>query len=367
MTDETLFKIAITKVPMVGPVIAKHLISYCGGVEAVFNEKRKALLKIPGVGNKTIDILLKQDPEKLAEQELRFIEQHNIQPLFYLDETYPFRLKNYPDCPLMLYYKGNADLNHPRIVSVVGTRKPTLQGQAICEDLISDLKEYGVLILSGLAYGIDVTAHKKCLNLEIPTVGVLGHGLSQIYPSAHRNVAQKMIQAGGLLTEFTSELGPEREHFPMRNRIVAGMCDALIVVETKAKGGSMITADIANNYNKDVFAIPGRIGDPLSKGCIQLIKSHKAALIESAKDIGYIMRWEKIKAQKIVQKKLFLELSESEHKVIGLIRKHDNLSIDQLNLEMKMTPSKMASLLLHLEFKGLVKSLPGKRYILEHS
>ncbi len=367
MTDETLFKIAITKVPLVGPVIAKHLISYCGGVEAVFREKRKALIKIPGIGHKTIDILLKQDPERLAEKELKFIEQHNIRPLFYLDKTYPTRLRNYPDCPLMLYYKGAADLNHHRIVSIVGTRKPTAQGKAICEELISDLKDYGVLVLSGLAYGIDVTAHKKCLNLDIPTVGVLGHGLSQIYPSAHRNIAQKMMASGGLLTEFTSDLGPEREHFPMRNRIVAGMCDALVVVETKAKGGSMITADIANNYNKDVFAIPGRIGDPLSKGCIHLIKSHKAALIESAKDIAYIMRWEKAKAQKIVQKKLFLELSESEQKVIQLIREHDNLSIDQLNLEMEMTPSKMASLLLHLEFKGIVKSLPGKRYVLGHS
>ena len=290
--------------------MARHLIHYCGGVEAVFKSSKNALLNIPGVRKTAIDFILKCNPEKLAAAEIEFLEKHKVKALFFSDDDFPSRLKHFSNAPLMLYYRGTANLNHDRIVSIVGTRKPTEHGKAICEELVDNLMAYDVLVVSGLAYGIDVTAHKKSLSLNIPNIGVLGHGLKTIYPSSHRLVAERMLQCGGLLTEYTSDIGPEREHFPMRNRIVAGLADALIVVETAKKGGSIITAELANQYNKDVFAVPGRLKDANSKGCNHLIKSHKAALIESAEDIAYVMRWESSKEQRMVQQALFAELTE---------------------------------------------------------
>jgi len=221
-----LNRIAITKIPKVGPITARNLISYCGGVDAVFKTSKKALVKIPGIGEKTAITLLKKAYFKTAEKELAFIAKKGITPLFFLDKAYPQRLKPLDDAPVMLYYKGTADLNHPRIVAVVGTRKPSEVSSLLCEELIADLKTYNVLIVSGLAYGIDAVAHKKSLALGMETIGVLGHGLNQIYPAQHRQIAEKMLTQGGLLTEFTSDSKPDAGHFPMRNRIVAGMCDA---------------------------------------------------------------------------------------------------------------------------------------------
>ena len=363
MDNSLLYKIAITKIPLVGTINAKNLISYCGGVEAVFFNSKKALLKIPGVGVETASSIVEQSVLKSAEAEIEFIEKHNIKSYFYLDEDYPARLKHYEDCPVMLYFRGNANLNHHRNVAIVGTRKPTPQGRIICEELVEGLQAYDVNIISGLALGIDVTAHKKSVDLGIDTVGVLGHGLSMIYPSQHKAIAEQMLERGGLLTEFTSQLTPEREHFPMRNRIVAGLCDALIVVETANKGGSMISAEIANAYNKDVFAVPGRLNDKTSAGCNRLIKTHKAALIESAKDISYIMRWEEVNKQAI-QKKMFVELNSEEQKIVDLLQEVDSVSIDKLSYQTSFTSSEMAGLLLGLEFKGMIKTLPGKRYML---
>lgn len=361
--SDWLNKIAITKIPKVGPVTARNLISYCGGVEAVFKAKKKDLEKIPGIGEKLVKTILKKEYFKEAEKEISFIAKTDIQPLFFLDDAYPRRLKNQDDAPILLYSKGNADLNHSRIVAIVGTRKPTTLGTMNCEQLVEDLKAYNVSIISGLAYGIDATAHKKCLEMGIETIGVLGHGLQQIYPRAHRKIAEKMLENGGLLTEFTSNMGPEAAHFPMRNRIVAGMCDALVVVETGKSGGSMITAQYGNEYSKDVFAFPGRVTDPNHKGCNHLIKAHKAALIESAKDISYILRWEEI-SQKEAQEKKLIELSDMEQVVANLMQPTEEVSIDQLTYESKLGCNQVASLLLTLEFKGLVKTLPGKRYML---
>jgi DNA processing protein len=339
------------------------LISYCGSLEAVFQTKKKILEKIPGCGEKIAATILKKAYFKEAEKELRFIEKQGIEALFFLDKNFPKRLKPFDDAPLLLYYKGSADLNHPRIISIVGTRKPSEHSKSNCEELIAELEKYDVLISSGLAYGIDVTAHKKCLDLGIQTVGVLGHGLSQIYPNQHRQIALKMIEHGGLLTEFSSDLGPETGHFPMRNRIVAAMCDALIVVETNKKGGSMITAQYANEYSKDVFALPGRIKDAHLQGCNHLIKTHRAALIENAADIAYIMRWEEL-ADSQSKKKQTIELDEEEKLIFGFLSQTEEIEIDNLTFKAKLSPNKVASLLLTLEFKGLVKSLPGKRYIL---
>lgn len=360
--NDWLNKIAITKIPKVGPITARNLISYCGGVKAVFQTKKKALEKIPGIGAKTAEIILKQNYFKLAEKELDFIEKKEITPLFFLDENYPQRLKPLDDSPVMLYYKGTANLNHPRIVAIVGTRKPAERNTLLCEELVEDLKAYNVLIISGLAYGIDATAHKKSLELDMDTIGVLGHGLNKIYPAQHRQLAEKMLQKGGLLTEFTSDKGPDAGHFPMRNRIVAGMCDALVVVETGKKGGSMITAQYGNEYSKDVFAMPGRLKDKHAEGGNFLIKTHRAALIESAADIGYVMRWEETDVKE--GEKIVIELTEKEQVIADLMRQSNESDIDQLTIAAKMNPNEVASLLLTMEFKGLVKPLPGKRYML---
>jgi len=330
----------------------------------VFEASQKELLKIPGVGRVAASNIRRHNVLELAEKEIEFMEKHDIQCLFYTNEKYPQRLKHYNDSPALLYYKGNADLNHHRIVSIIGTRKPSVYGKTLCEDIVENLVNYDVLVVSGLAYGIDVTAHRKSVEKKIPTVGVLGHGMSRIYPPEHRLIAEDMTEHGGILTEYTFEQGPDREHFPMRNRIVAGMCDALIVVETKLKGGSMISAELANGYNKDVFAIPGRAKDKKFGGCNYLIKNHKALMVESAEDIVGIMRWEQLDETKNIQKQLFVELSEREQKVVDILKNENEMAIDKLSYSTQMLPSEISSLLLELEFKGLVKTLPGKRYVL---
>ncbi len=363
MDKKLLYKIAVTKIPNVGAVTAKNLISYCGGVEEVFKSSRSKLLKIPGVGTKTIDSILSKMALNTAEQELNFIQEHDIQVLFYLDEKYPHRLKNYLDSPAILYYKGNANLNHDRIVGIVGTRKPTPEGQLICESLVEGLRKYDVLVISGLAYGIDACAHQSCVARQIPNIGVLGHGLKRIYPAVHKKLAQSMVQHGGLLTEFGSDKGPDREHFPMRNRIIAGMCDALIVVQTARKGGSMISADMANRYSKDVFAVPGRLNDEMYKGCNHLIKTHKASLLESAEDIAYVMRWDE--TRKVISKQIVMPILEPQEKmIVDLLKENSEIDIDNLTHASQLSSSEMATLLLGLEFKGIIKTLPGKRYIL---
>ena len=365
MNNQLLYQIGLTKIPSIGAKNAKLLVSYCGGVEAVFKTSAKDLVKIPGIGAKTAKKIAQQTVLKSAEKEIKFIERNNIQPLFYLDKTYPRRLKHYEDCPVMLYFKGKAELNTARIVGIVGTRKPTNRGKAFCEELVEQLREYNVLIISGLAYGIDITAHKKCVDLNIPTIAALGHSLDRIYPSSHRSTAIEMVKNGGLITEFTSGTAPDYMNFPMRNRIIAGMCDALIVVETAKKGGSIITANQANDYNKDVFAVPGRIKDKYSEGCNHLIKIHKAALLESAADIAYIMQWEAEKEkEKGIQRHLFVELEAIERQIVELLQNTESLDVDTIAFKMQLVVSDLSAWLLTLELKGIIKALPGKRYML---
>lgn len=361
--NDLLYKIAITKIPKVGAVTARNLISYCGGAAAVFEAKKRQLLKIPGIGEITAKLIVEQNVLGIAEKELEFIAANDIQPIFYLDEAYPIRLKPYPDAPLMLFYKGSSPLQRRYMLAVVGTRKPSPQGVAMCEELMEGLQGYDVLVVSGLAYGIDGAAHRQCVKSGIETIGVLGHGLSQIYPAQHRSLAKQMLEKGGLLTEYTHEEIPDREHFPARNRIIAGMCDALIVVETPASGGSMISAHMALDYNKDVFAVPGRPKDERSKGCNGLIKRQKAQLIESAEDLIYAMNWEKEDKTKTIQRQLFVELDEQEQGIIELLKKEEALTIDQLTYRTQLQASSLAALLLGLEFKGAIRMLPGKQYI----
>lgn len=359
---ELIYQIGITLIPRIGDISAKKLIAYCGSPEAVFSESRAALMKIPGIGNATVNCIINHSVFDRAEKEIGFIETNGIKPLFYTDTDYPNRLLNCEDGPLMLYFKGNSDLNASRVVAVVGTRRATNYGRDRCNEIIERLAEMDVLIISGLAYGIDSCAHRKAIDKEIHTVGVLGHSLDRLYPAQNRKLAERMIERGGLLTEFISGTKPDRENFPKRNRIVAGMSDAIVVVESDRKGGALITADIGNSYNRDVFAVPGRIGDDASKGCNFFIKTNRAALIESGEDIAYIMGWNSQEKQRKTQQQLFVELTDNEKKILELINEAGEIGIDQLVIKSGLSTSKVAASLLNLEFEGVIQCLPGKLY-----
>jgi DNA processing protein len=363
MDNDALFKIAIKKIPKVGAVIAKNLISYCGGVENVFKEKKSSLLKIPGVGEKLVGNIQNKKILMEAEIELEKVLKWNIKLLFYFDKHYPERLKPFPSSPILLYKKGTGSLNASKIVAIVGTRKPTEYGKVQCMRMIESLSEYQVTIISGLAYGIDIIAHRASLANNMSTFAVMGSGMGTIYPRQHKKTMLSMLETGGVVTEFDYDTGPDKENFPARNRIIAGMADAILVVESAASGGSMITAEFANYYHKDVFALPGRIGDEKSKGCNALIKDHKAHLVESGEDIAALLRWEAREKKKDVQRKFFTELSEKERFIVELLGKEKAVEIDLLSYHSKMQISELATVLLSLEFKGLVRAMPGKRYV----
>ncbi|MCZ2277904.1 MAG: DNA-processing protein DprA [Bacteroidia bacterium] len=363
-TEQLKFRIALTLIEGVGNVNARSLVAYCGSVEAIFKEKKRNLEKIPGIGPTTAQRIHAFDLFDKAEKECSFIERHNIQSLFYLDQAFPWRLKNCTDAPVMLYYKGIQDLNHQRLIAIVGTRNASEYGKQVTEKITEDLKAYDVVIVSGLAYGIDITAHKTALKNEMNTIGVVAHGLDRIYPAVHKATAEQMIEQGGLLTEFITNTKPDRENFPQRNRIVAGICDAVVVIEAARSGGALITADIANSYNRDVFAVPGRTSDTYSQGCNHFIKINKAALAESAADIAYMMGWEieKKVENKTQQRQLFIELDGDEKTVYNFISQNGKSHIDLITGKVSLPVSKLSATLLSLEFKGLLKSLPGKMY-----
>lgn len=356
-------EIAFTMIPLVGPILARQLIAYCGSVEAIFSESKRHLKSIPGIGEEIANnILHATDAFDAAEMELRHMDRHGFSYIFYQDATYPSRLSHLPDAPLILYTKGNLNLHPERSVAIIGTRKPTAYGKSLTEDILLTLEPYDITMISGLAYGIDITAHKKCLELEIPTIGVMGSGMGCIYPDAHRPVAEKMMATGGLITEFSFDTGPDAVNFPMRNRIVAGLCDVLVVIESGIKGGSMITASLANDYNKDVAAVPGRTIDRHSAGCNTLIKRQQAHLIENGDDILDLMSWHRKSRQQNFQADLFTSLTESEQKIYSLIVETGEKDIDTLAFQSKTTPGELAALLLTLEFKGAIRSLPGKKF-----
>jgi DNA processing protein len=363
---ELQYKIAITLLPLIGDVNAKKLIAYCGSCEAVFNQKKSHLMKIPGIGEVTADTIISEYSTALkrAEVELVFIEKHKIEPLFFLDENYPNRLKHCPDSPIMLYHKGNTHFKNEKCIAIVGTRNVTENGRKITDRFVEELAVYNPLIISGLAYGVDICAHKSALKNQLQTVGVLAHGLDKIYPSQHKETAKAMLDSGGLLTDYLSKTNPDRENFPSRNRIVAGLVDAVIVIEAGNKGGALITAEIANTYSRDVFAVPGRIDDVYSQGCNKLIKQNKAALIDSAEDIAYICGWQQTKKQTKKQQQLFIDLNEEEQKVVDILKEKKQVAIDELSLFTAFSMSKLSGVLLNLEFKSAVKSLPGKIYSL---
>ena len=356
------YEIALTLVAGIGDVVGKKLVAYCGGAEAIFCENKKALQRIPGITENIVQSIMSQQVMKRAEEEMSFIENNGITPLFYLDVHYPKRLQHCHDSPLMLYYKGNADLNAAKVIGVVGTRSISEYGKYITERIIEDLSADNTLIVSGLAYGVDAMAHKSALKYDLATVGVLGHGMQTIYPAENRKLALKMFEKGGVLTEFISGTKPDRENFPQRNRIVAGMVDCLLVVESALKGGAMITAELANSYDREVFAVPGRIGDIYSEGCNHLIKINKANLITNANDMRYIMRWDVDTKVVSKQMRLFRDFSEDEKKVMDVFGKNKIIHLDDIIVGTDLSPSKIASVLLSLEFDGILTALPGKRY-----
>lgn len=349
-------------IPGVGGITGKKLISYCGGVEGVLREKQQNLLKIPGVGLHLARAITSHQLAEKAEKEIAFIEKHNIRPLFFLDKEYPARLKHCEDGPVLLFVKGNADLNAEKVVGVVGTRSVTEYGREKCEEVVRGLQTHGALVVSGLAYGVDACAHKAALDHSLLTAAVLGHGLDRIYPPLHTKLARRIIDQGALVTDFLTGTRPDRENFPRRNRIIAGLCDAVVIVEAASSGGALITANIANSYNRDVFAIPGRTSDPFSAGCNKLIKSNKAQLMENIADLEYIMGWDRESNRKNLQKPLFAELSADEEKMVGFLRNHPEAGIDFIVANAGYPTSKVNELLLNLEFKGVVKPLPGKLF-----
>lgn len=360
------YQIGLTLIKGIGPNLAKNLVAYLGSVEAVFKEKKANLEKIPGIGQILANEILSQNVLERAKEEVEFVVKNKITPHFYTDKSYPYRLKECNDSPIIIYQKGDLDLNNGRFISVVGTRKATEQGKEICRNIISELAQKipHVIIVSGLAYGIDICAHKTANELNIPTIGVLGHGLDRIYPAIHRNTAVKMLSKGSLITEFMNKTNPDRQNFVQRNRIIAGLSDALLVVESAKKGGALITAHLANDYNRDVFAVPGGIYDEWSAGCNLLIKQNKAALVESADDIINFMNWEIVEqTSKEIQVDLFTELSDAEQTIFSFLRQHpDGINVNEIAVEMKTPFSKLSSQLLEMEFKGVVKCLPGGVY-----
>jgi DNA processing protein len=357
------YEVALACIPGIGGITSRALLTHFGTAEAVFEAKQHHLISVPGVGTKTAEAILKKEGFDAAEREIQFIERYQIKPLFFTDDDYPRRLKHCSDAPLLLYFKGHADLNNAKVISIVGTRNATGYGKELCQQLVSDLKRHNVLVVSGLAYGIDIIAHKACLKENIPTVGVLGHGLDRIYPQIHRTYAEKMLENGGLITDFPSGTNPDRENFPKRNRLIAGMADATIVVEANIKGGALITAEIANSYNRDVFAFPGRVNDEFSAGCNYLIKTNRANLITGIKDLEYILDWtDNTQKKEYQQTSLKINLSEDAKKVTDILGERGLTGVDELALVTKSPQSKLAMTILGLEMQGIIIALPGKMY-----
>ena len=356
-----LYPLALTKIKGVGAVKARKLLSHFGSAEALFATPKAQLESIGSIGPQLAAAVYGSTILAEAEAELRYIAQQGIQILYYDMDDYPERLKNCFDAPLLLYYKGTANLNNRRIVSVVGTRNATEYGKRICSEFIHDLAAYDVLVTSGLAYGIDSYAHQAALTWGVPTVGVVGHGLDRIYPPGNRELAKKMLAHGGLLTEFPLGTHPERQHFPMRNRIIAGLADVTVVVEAKQKGGALITAELANSYNRDVCAFPGSIQQAASAGCNYLIKTNMAHLICNGKDLARLMNWTIASPQQMPPMPA-IPLSDTEQTLYNIIQQLGQANLDTIASRFCCPQGELATVLLGLEIKGMIRMLPGRTY-----
>lgn len=364
MSDqEKIYLLALHRLSQIGDATAKKLIEILGSAEAIFKEKTHNLEKINGLGTKRIYSLKKEFDLDSAERELKFIDENNIELLYFKDRNYPEKLKHCLDGPLVLFQKGNIDLKHKKIISIVGTRKVTSHGIDFTEKLLSDLAVFDPVIVSGFAYGTDITAQKKAIEHKLQTIGCLAHGLNQIYPKVHKKYVDEVLNHGGFFTDFCSDDDFERNNFLKRNRIIAGLSEATIVIESAEKGGSLVTAEMANGYNREVFALPGRHSDKMSIGCNNLIKKQQAMMMTSAADLIYMLNWDveqNTKPNK--QTQLFVELNDEEKIVVDALKSLQKTELDPLALSCQIPTSKLSSLLLNLELKGVIRPLPGKQF-----
>jgi DNA processing protein len=365
LTDKSLYQIALTQIKGVGVTLARNLMEVMGDEEAVFKESISKLETIPRISKRLITEIRNSEVLRKAEKELEFVTKNNIHLLFFTDKNYPQRLNNCIDAPILMYAKGNVEFNRNKVINIIGTRNATKYGLDFCRDFVKDISQRfpDIQIISGLAYGIDICAHRAALKNGLSTVAVLGHGLDRIYPYVHRQTAIELTNNGALLTEFPSETNPDGHNFVRRNRIVAGMSDATIVMESGSKGGSLITADIANSYFREVFALPGRINDKMSYGCNQLISGNKALLLQSTESFISHMGWEVEEKKKIPKQiELFNDLSTEEEKVCSSLKEKSPKQVNNLAIELNVPLSELLMTLLELEMKNLVIALPGGMY-----
>lgn len=359
--NELFFTLALLRTEGVGDVFAKKLLSHFGSAEEVFLAKQKDFQKIERFPSNVIQRILDKSSFVATEKELNFIEKNTIRTYFFEDNDYPEKLKHCPDAPLLLFSKGDFDLTNRRILSIVGTREITAYGASFCKKLVEELSLYNPIIISGYALGVDICAHLAAIDNGLQTIGVLAHGFDRIYPPSHKKHVESMLQNGGFLTEFWSGSIPERENFIKRNRIVAGLSDATIIIESALKGGSLITANLANDYSREVFALPGRVTDKYSQGCNNLIKTQRANILTEAEDIAYMLNWTDMKKKSIPkQQQIFVELSNEEQIIVDFLKQNGKEQLDIISKSCEITVYKVASLLFDLELKGVVRPLPGK-------
>ncbi len=359
---EILAVLRLQKTKLIGDILVKKLIATVGSAEQVFAEKKHVLQKIHGIGSLAIEYLHDESTLRIAEKELNYINNNNIRYRYFLDKDYPLNLRHCIDAPILLFEDGNIQLSQQKIVSIVGTRNMTNYGRNFCEKLIEDLSPYNPIIVSGFAYGVDICAHKATLKNNLQTIAVLAHGLEKVYPKSHKKYIHQLNENGGFFTEFFHDDEPLREHFLKRNRIVAGLSEATIIIESAEKGGSLVTADIANSYDREVLAVPGKFNDLMSKGCNQLIKNNRAHLLESAEDIVQLLNWGVPKETKPIQKSLFVELTSVEQKIYDYLKENNQQLLDMIALGTGIPTYQLASELLQMELKGIIKPLPGKLF-----
>ena len=361
--NDLLYTLALQHVHNIGDIIAKRLISHCGSAEAVINEKKQNLLKIDGIGSVIVNELIEAHHLKAAEKEMVFISENDIKVSCFQDNDYPEKLKHCIDGPILLFQTGHIDLKKHHMISIVGTRKITTNGINFCERLIEELVPYNPIIVSGFAYGTDITAHKAAIKHNLQTVACLAHGLNQIYPKIHKKYMVDVEKNGGFFSDFWSTDTFDKNNFLKRNRIIAGLSEATIVIESAEKGGSLVTADIANSYNRDIFAVPGRIGDSQSVGCNNLIKHQKAHMLTTPLDVPYILGWElEDNTKPAIQKQLFVELDDNEKAIYKYLRENEKQQLDVIAINCKLPIFKVASILLTMELKGVIRPLPGKLF-----
>jgi len=363
MDQEKVYQLALFNTPLVGGFAFRQLIAHLGSARDVYAATKKDLIQIPGIGEKIASHLVSSFDLTKAESDLERAYKENVKVTFYTDPDYPKRLKQTNDAPAVLFIKGNCDLEQQRIISIVGTRKATTYGKQVVKELVEDLSDLNVIVVSGLAYGIDIETHKQCLQHSVPTIGVMATGINIYYPSRHSYTIEEMCKKGAVITEYGYDTKPEPAQFPARNRIIAGLSDATIVIEAAARGGALITAEFANSYDREVFAVPGLLTSKYSEGCNNLIKSHKAHLLSSSEDIVRVLSWDIQEEQQRRQNRAQSELNQEEQSIYSIFQGANPFLVDEVSALANMDPSKLSGILLALEFKGLIHSLPGKQYV----